>query len=248
MYIAYDKKIFSLLIYFQIASTNNVSKIQVSWISNIESRKTRPPRPKPFPYKEKWFSFRYQFFDDTISRFDDNTKLIVVEGPPAIGKGELCKKLAHEFDMLYVPQSVPEDYYVHRFNFDLRTLDDKLPESFRSTDLDAFLKNPNIRNGGGLQFLFYQLRYLKFRDILCHILSTGQGVVTERGPWSDACFTKAMYSNGYISSNALKLYNTLVKQSLHDLMRPHLVVYLDAPVKAVRVICNFTYYFINYVI
>ncbi|XP_033223334.1 NADH dehydrogenase [ubiquinone] 1 alpha subcomplex subunit 10, mitochondrial [Belonocnema kinseyi] len=218
----------------KIASTNNVPKVQVSWISTRQTRKTRPPRPEPFPYKEKSFNIWEQIFDDTVFRFDDNTKVILVEGPPAVGKGELAKKLAHDLDMLYVPQTVLEDEWVHKYNFDLRTLDDKLPESCRSVDLSTFLNNPSLRNGGVMQLFFYRLRFHKYMKILAHVLSTGQGVVTERSPWSDDCFAKAMHANGYLSPNAFKLYNTMVEQSLHELMRPHLVVYLDASVKDVQ--------------
>ena len=224
------------LIYLQITSQNNSSKIQVAYISTREIRKNRPPRPEPFPYKEKRFGLWAQLFDDTIFRFDDNTKIIIVDGPPAIGKGELAQKLAHELDMLYVPQVTPEDYYVHEHNFDLRTLDDKLPPSCRSADLETFFKNPTFRNGACLQILFYQLRFKKYINILAHVLSTGQGVVTERSPWSDSCFASTMVSNGFMSLNASKVYNIMIEQSLHELMRPHLIVYLDAPVKTVQVI------------
>lgn len=218
---------------FQITSTNNVSKNQVARISTLEVRKTREPRPEPFPYKTKPFGLLSQMFDDTIFRFDDNTKIILVEGPPALGKTDLCKKLAQELDMLYVPPAVLEDYYVHNFDFDLRTIDDKLPESCRTVSLDTFFKNPSLKNGGCVQFLYYHLRFRKFIQILAHVLSTGQGVVTERSPWSDMCFAKAMHLNGYLSPNAYTLYNTMIDQSLHELMRPHLVLYLDAPVNIV---------------
>lgn len=204
-------------------------------------RQRRPPRLPPFPYETKKFAVWHQLFDDTIERFDDNTKYIVVEGPPALGKGELCKKLAEELDMLYVPQSYLEDFYVRFFDFDLRTLDDKLPETCKTCDIETFLKNPNPRNTINSQLLFFRLKFQKSLQILTHILSTGQGVVTERCVWSDACFAEALHSNGFLTNKAMEMYNSVLPETLHMLMRPHLVIYLDAPVKTVMVINNLNY-------
>ncbi|XP_043481714.1 NADH dehydrogenase [ubiquinone] 1 alpha subcomplex subunit 10, mitochondrial [Leptopilina heterotoma] len=217
----------------KISSTKNVPFIQVACISTREVRKLREPRPPPFPYEEKKFKLWNQLFDDTTFRFDDNTKFIVVEGPPAIGKTELCKKLAHELDMLYVPQSHLDDYYVRMYDFDLKTLDDKMPETCKTCDLPTFLKNPTLRNGAKVQARFFMLRFQKTLHILTHIMSTGQGVVTERSAWSDQCFANAMNSNGYFSNEALQMYNSGVTESFHELMRPHLCIYLDAPVNVV---------------
>lgn len=205
-------------------------------------RKSREPRPPPFPYEKKKFRCIYQFFDDTTFRFDDNTKFIIVEGPPAVGKGELCKKLADELDMLYVPQTYLEDYYVRMFDFDIRTLDDKMPETCKTCDWPTFLKNPTLMNGAKVQAKFYMLKFQKTLHILTHILSTGQGVVTERSIWSDICFANTMNSNGYFSKEALQMYNAGLRESFHELMRPHLCIYLDAPVNVVLVIENITFH------
>ena len=58
------------------------------------------PKPKPFPYKEKRYNFFRALFDPTPDRLDENSKLIVVEGPPAAGKGKLAKELAQELEMV----------------------------------------------------------------------------------------------------------------------------------------------------
>jgi len=45
----------------------------------------KPKKPAPFPYKEKDYTFFNSMFDKTTSRFDENSKLIVLEGPVGIG-------------------------------------------------------------------------------------------------------------------------------------------------------------------
>lgn len=46
----------------------------------------RPLKPAPFPYKEKDYTLLRSVFDKTTHRFDENTKLIVIEGPVGVGK------------------------------------------------------------------------------------------------------------------------------------------------------------------
>lgn len=46
----------------------------------------KPAKPAPFPYKEKDYTFLRSLFDITTSRFDDNTRLIILDGPVGIGK------------------------------------------------------------------------------------------------------------------------------------------------------------------
>lgn len=45
----------------------------------------RPSKPAPFPYLEKDYNFPFCLFDKTTSRFDENTKLILLEGPVGVG-------------------------------------------------------------------------------------------------------------------------------------------------------------------
>jgi len=46
----------------------------------------KPQKPAPFPYKEKDYTMFNSMFDKTTSRFDENSKLIVLEGPVGIGE------------------------------------------------------------------------------------------------------------------------------------------------------------------
>lgn len=66
---------------------------------------------------------------------------------------------------------------------------------------------------------------------LTHLLSTGQGVVKERTPYTDRVFLDTLNKCNLISKDA---YGALIEthaNSLHELVRPHLIIYLDVPVK-----------------
>lgn len=58
----------------------------------------RPKKPAPFPYKEKDYTLLRSLFDKTSSRFDENTKLIILEGPVGIGK----QKTYNLFSFTYI--------------------------------------------------------------------------------------------------------------------------------------------------
>lgn len=68
-------------------------------------------------------------------------------------------------------------------------------------------------------------------DALTHLLATGQGVVKERTPYTDRVFLDTLHRCNLISRPA---YDGLVEthmNSLHELVRPHLIIYLDVPVE-----------------
>jgi len=195
------------------------------------------PKPAPFPYKEKTYNFFRALFDPTPSRLDENSKIIVIEGPPAVGKGALAKKLADELDMLYFPSPSVASTYINDYGYDLRALDGKLPLSCQSYDESEFLKDPSRMDGikaGRFQLAKYQLRYKCYLDALVHILNTGQGVVMDRSPYSDFVYIEAMLQQGIISKSIQSIYNEVRTDSLFELWKPHLVIYLDLPVEQVR--------------
>lgn len=66
------------------------------------------------------------------------------------------------------------------------------------------------------------------------MFSTGQGVVLDRCPYSDFVFTEAMHSQGYLSKGAKSFYYDFRKNTIGELLRPHLVIYLDVPVSQVK--------------
>lgn len=61
-------------------------------------------KPKPFPYEKRQFGLLQHLLGDrTTLRFDENTKVVVVEGAHAVGKTKFAKELAEELGMKYHP-------------------------------------------------------------------------------------------------------------------------------------------------
>lgn len=165
----------------RIASTptlaNNGGRFASPYLQNrtITSKKFRvkKPKPPPFPYKEKTYNWIRGAFDKTYSRFDENTKLIIIEGPVGSGKHELAKVLADEFEMKYLPDITRDFDFINDSGYDLRNLDPQLPLSTQSFDENDFLRDPYHINCAGFQASKYRLRWTRYWQILEHMLNTG---------------------------------------------------------------------------
>ncbi|XP_058831197.1 NADH dehydrogenase [ubiquinone] 1 alpha subcomplex subunit 10, mitochondrial [Topomyia yanbarensis] len=207
-------------------------------ISGKTLRGSNLSRPKPFPYLEKEYTAfqacKDVLFKTTTSRFDENTKVVVVDGPIAAGKSAFAKELATELEMKYFPESNMDSYYLNRYGYDMRQLDPQLPPNMRSFDTNNFLQDPTNRNVATFQIRMMVLRYSQYIDALAHLFSTGEGVVLDRCVYSDFVFLEAMYKSGFISKAARSVYYDLVKNTFAELMKPHLVIYLDVPVQVVK--------------
>lgn len=83
--------------------------------------------------------------------------------------------------------------------------------------------------------IYLCLRYEQYVDALAHVLSTGQGVVLDRSCFSDFVFVEAMQKSDYISRAARSVYYDIRKNTIPELLKPHLVIYLDVPVETVKV-------------
>ncbi|XP_058805840.1 NADH dehydrogenase [ubiquinone] 1 alpha subcomplex subunit 10, mitochondrial [Phymastichus coffea] len=211
------------------------NKFQVATLTRAAWRdEDEVPLIKPFPYHEKEYTVLTMLMDVHKCRVHKHSKLIVLDGPPAIGKNKLAKELAKEFDFLYLPQPTFDDLYVTYWGFDVRSLDPKLPENARTWDIERWLHNPSHVNTCSMQMYMYLLRQKLWMNCLAHILCTGQGVVTVRSPWSDAVFAKAMCKNKYLTPKGLEYHEDALDASLHFYLRPHLVIYLDAPVSTIQ--------------
>lgn len=191
-------------------------------------------RPKPFDYKNKPYNVLTAIFDKTTHRFDENSKIIVVEGPPASNKTKFAKELAEELEMLHLPEVTMDNLYINPYGYDMRQLDAKLPASLRSFDIKNFCENPNHLNVALYQIRMYMLRYSQYIDALAHLMSTGQGVVLERCCYSDFVFLETLFKHKYISKGARSIYFELRQNTISDLMKPHLVIYLDVPAQKVK--------------
>lgn len=214
------------------------NRLNTSVVRCIQSKviRDRHPvqKPKPYAYEDKNFNLLTSFFDKTSHRMDDNSKIIVVEGPVAAGKTKFAKQLADELDMLYLPEANLDMVYINDYGFDTRKLDEQLPESCRSFDINNFLVNPRHRLVASFQLQQYIVKYSQYIDALAHVLSTGQGVVLDRCVYSDFVFMEAMYSQKYLSKGARSVYYELRQCTITELLRPHLVIYLDIPMTKIR--------------
>ena len=191
-------------------------------------------RPAPFPYKEKKYNWYYQTFDRTVDRFDDNTKVLVVDGPIAAGKSTFAKELAQELDMLYVPEPDFDTAYVTHAGYDLRQLNSKLPPEAHYLDVKGFSLNPTHPNAGIMQINMCRLRFISYIDAVAHLLHTGQGVVLDRSVYSDFVFMETMVEAGYMSKNLRSYYYEALEGIKLQLKQPHLIIYLDVPVDIVQ--------------
>lgn len=156
--------------------------------------------------------------------------MIVVEGPIAAGKAAFAKELAADLEMLYVADATLDDIYINPYGYDMRKLDPQLPKSCRSFDVRNFCRTPNDKLVAQYQIRMMMLRYERYVDALAHILSTGQGVVMNRCVYSDYVFLETMLKHGYISKGAKSIYYDLRGQTITEILKPHLVIYLDVPV------------------
>ncbi|CAK9826675.1 NADH dehydrogenase [ubiquinone] 1 alpha subcomplex subunit 10, mitochondrial [Anthophora retusa] len=215
----------------KISKSHNV--IQVAFMKRL-SLKEDLAKPKPFPYWKKPCNVFKLAFDPTIYRYDENTKLIIVDGLPATGKTKVCQKLAEEFGLLYMPPPIHDEIFVNAYGYDVRELDPKLPTGIQSYDLPRFLKNPLHPQVPAFQLNWLYMRFEQYMNALLHILSTGQGVVLNRSIYSDVAFSDAMHNAGYLSKEVVTEFNTMKKQGLTALLRPHLIIYLDSPPEVVQ--------------
>jgi NADH dehydrogenase (ubiquinone) 1 alpha subcomplex subunit 10 len=156
--------------------------------------------------------------------------VITVEGQVAAGKTKFAKELAEELEMHFVPAPSMDDVYINAYGYDLRKLDDQLPEGVKSFDTRKFNLQPTHRLSGTHQINNLYLRIMRYADVLAHVLSTGQGVVTVKSPYSDYVFLEAMHRCNFISKGVRSAYYDLKKNVIDELMKPHLVIYLDVPV------------------
>lgn len=199
-----------------------------------------PNKPPPFPYEtEKFTWFDANFADRTLHRLDENSKLIVVEGAHAVGKTEAAKALAEEFGMIYIPPASMEDVYIHPwYGTDFRKWTHLYPDYYKCFDDKDFFRNPK---GGAhpatCDHYFHQLYRIKMQKqihAIRHILNTGQGVVMEGCCHSHYVALDAAYQCGWVREEYRQLFDIILASSLHNVFRPNVIVYLDAPLETVQ--------------
>ncbi|XP_076468609.1 NADH dehydrogenase [ubiquinone] 1 alpha subcomplex subunit 10, mitochondrial-like [Babylonia areolata] len=196
----------------------------------------------PWPYEKRPYNSLYQFIDHTRKRFDDNTKIILIEGNIAVGKSWFGEQVAKEFDMQFVPDWKDKKVFLSGNNFDLRTLNAQLPPRSGFCDIPAFYGHTAtpalMKTFGRTQLLMYYHHFHYYVRALEHLLNTGQGIVMERGVFSHMVFHNVLHKMGHLSGNALKYLNFVYDNTVCEMWRPHLVIYLDAPIDFVRTMIN----------
>lgn len=113
----------------------------------------------------------------------------MVEGPVAAGKSKFAKELADDLDMLYVPEANLDLIYINRYGYNMRQLDDQMPESCKSFDVTNFLKNPTSKLSATFQMRMYLLRS-DLNNVLgckCFNRLSIAGIISMWMPWLMSC-------------------------------------------------------------
>lgn len=199
------------------------------------------PRYHPWDYASKGYMKVDRFKDRTDWRLDENSKIIVIDGNIATGKTNIGKQIAKHFDMLYVPDVSDEEMFWWETDhvFDGREHDDKLPLEARQCDFEKFYSQTGfptvLKNFPRTQYMLFRYKMLKYTQIVTqHMLSTGQGVVMNRGMWSDMVFAETMFATGHMSREGLMMYNEQYQDLTFPWFRPHLIIYLDTPFDKIK--------------
>uniref|UniRef100_A0A8D0KE66 NADH dehydrogenase [ubiquinone] 1 alpha subcomplex subunit 10, mitochondrial n=1 Tax=Salvator merianae TaxID=96440 RepID=A0A8D0KE66_SALMN len=172
----------------------------------------------------------YMLGERITPKFSEYSKVITVDGNLRSGKGKLAQQIAQELGLRYFPEA--DVHYLDKVTGDGTLLDSKFNGN---CSLEEFYNNPKDPQGNSyrLQSWLFSNRLLQYGDAMEHLLSTGQGVVLERSPYSDFVFLEAMFKQGYIHKRCVEHYNTIKDLSLYEFLPPHLVVYIDVPVSEI---------------
>ena len=156
-------------------------KVNVITPAAVEGQRqltTRPNYKTPYPYKSKKFNYFSSLTDFTTSRFNDNTRLIQIDGLPCVGKSEFAKKLSAHFQLHHIPPTT-EDEMFNVNGFDIRQLNDAFENpKLKFFDLQNFYMNPEeLKQNGSLATMEIRMmveRYYEYVEALRHLLSTGK--------------------------------------------------------------------------
>ncbi|XP_069576569.1 NADH dehydrogenase [ubiquinone] 1 alpha subcomplex subunit 10, mitochondrial [Brachyistius frenatus] len=173
----------------------------------------------------------YALGERTTPRLTHSSKIISVDGNLASGKGALAQSLADKLGMLYMPE--PDTFYLDKMTGEA----EPLPLDYNGMcSLEKFYTDPKAPDGNSyrLQLWMYTMRLLQYSDAIEHLLTTGQGVVLERSPFSDMVFLEAMFKQGYIRKECVQHYNEIKNISICEFLPPHLAIYVDLPAEEVQ--------------
>jgi len=194
------------------------------------------PQSQIFPHEEKDFSLWAMVTDRCTTKMDENSRIILVDGAHAIGKTDLAKQLAEEFDMKVMPYPRMSDFYINYYGDDMNDYSVYMPDMMKPYDERDFSRNPTgpVEGcGDRYHFNVWLEKFNHYVYALKHLYSTGQGVVIEGNPWADYAHLEAAYNQRWMDRET----RDAIKHSYHiglcHLQRPHVLVYLDASVDTV---------------
>lgn len=204
---------------------------QVAKLRSVNDPFPLPPRPKPF--RGRKYNAFWQMFDSPIPRMNENSIVVLVEGSLGTGKKELAKKLAEEFDLLYIDDIDFNSMYMSPVfeDFNYRDLNQYAVDRPMYVGLDEFWATEKLEDNPMImrsQFDSFHLRWFKYRNALKHIFNTGQGVIMARSVYSDIAFCHAMVNRNLFKKSVYKKYLEYTNKAFKYLFTPHLVIYLDA--------------------
>lgn len=194
------------------------------------------PQSQIFPHEEKDFTLWDSLVNRTTTKMDENSRIIVVDGAHAIGKTDLAKQLADEFDMKVMPYPRMSDFYINYYGDDMNDYSVYMPDIMKPYDERDFSRNPTgpVEGSGDRYHLRVWLeKYMHYINALRHLYSTGQGVVIEGNPWSDYAHLEAACNQRWMDRATRDAIKHSYRIGLPHLQRPHVVVYLDATVDTV---------------
>lgn len=195
-----------------------------------------------WPYETVQFTRLTSIWDPmSKKKFNENSKIIQVEGNICAGKEEFAKELAEELGMKYLPKVNLDNIYINKSGYDYRALNPLLPERLRICDLKMFHENPMRHSVIHMQHQLFTMRVFQYGEALRHVFNTGQGVVMVRSAFTDRVFVEAMHQmgwlpKGYLRGDGVKFYDWRIRYNyirnlvLVALNKPHLTIYLDTPV------------------
>lgn len=178
----------------------------------------------------------------TERKFDENSRIIQVEGNVASGKNKFAHQLAEKLGMKVMEPVSLDDYYTNDHGYDYRALNVLLPERLRICDWDMFHENPARHSVIHMQNYLFKMRVFQYLEALRHLFNTGQGVILVRSCFTERVFVEAMEKMGwlplgYLRGDGVQFYDWKSRYlyvrngSLTSILKPHLTVYLDTPVE-----------------
>ena len=150
--------------------TNVAAPVTVEGQRNLT---TNPKYKTPYP---SWLPFNRitSCLDFTSTRLNENSRLILVDGPPGVGKSAFVDEMAAHFKLRACHGYQPKDWYMEN-GLDKREMNDYIQNpKFKVLDVDTFYREPvpDLRFGAKQMQIFLQ-RWNMYADSLYHLLSTG---------------------------------------------------------------------------